>query len=123
MIKKRILIVEDEPDYMMALSIRLSVAGYDVLQATDGLSGYSMAKKEKPDLILLDVMLPKMDGFKVCRLLKFDQNFSHIPILILTARDMEEDIKVGTDVGADGYLTKLIEPPELISTIRSLLPE
>ena len=119
--KKRILVVEDEPDYMMALTIRLSVAGYEVIQATDGLQGYALAKRERPDLILLDIMLPKMDGFKVCRLLKFDANYSSIPILMLTARGMEEDLKLGSEVGADGYLTKLIDPKTLIENIEALL--
>ncbi|MDK9699827.1 MAG: response regulator [bacterium] len=119
--KKRILVVEDEPDYMMALTIRLSVAGYEVIQATDGLQGYALAKRERPDLILLDIMLPKMDGFKVCRLLKFDSNYSSIPILMLTARGMEEDLNLGSEVGADGYLTKLIDPKTLIENIETLL--
>ena len=79
------------------------------------------AKKEKPDLIILDLMLPKMDGYKVCGLLKADARYNKIPIIMFTARAQESDAKMGADVGADGYITKPFEPQALMAKIEELL--
>ncbi len=119
--KKRILLVEDESDFRLAVGMRLRAAGYEVLEADNGADGLSMARSEMPDLIVLDLMLPKMDGYKVCRFLKFDEKYRHIPIIMLTARVQLADSEMGSAVGADAYFTKPYQPQELIDTIARLL--
>lgn len=119
--KKRILLVEDEKDMVYAVTLQLEANGYEVLTAYDGREGIGKAKKEKPDLIILDLMLPKMDGYKVCGLLKADTRYTKIPIVMFTARAQESDIKLGEELGADAYITKPFEPQVLLSKIRELL--
>jgi len=119
--KKRILLVEDEKDMVYAVTLQLEANGYEVLSAYDGREGLGKAKKEKPDLIILDLMLPKMDGYKVCGLLKADTRYTKIPIVMFTARAQESDIKLGEELGADAYITKPFEPQVLLSKIRELL--
>src|SRR5262245_49259629 len=106
-----VLIVEDDPAILRGLTISLRLARYDVLAATDGETGYLMARDKKPDLLILDVMLPKMGGFEICRKLR-SENFS-APILILTARSEETDRVLGLDLGADDYVTKPFSVKEL----------
>ena len=118
---KHILIIDDEQDMLDLLRPRLEAAGYEVSTAPDGQSGLDKAREEKPDLILLDVMMPKIDGYQVCRFLKFDEDYKHIPIILLTARGQEQDRETGKKVGADGYLTKPFEKEELLNTIDRLL--
>ena len=118
---KRILIVDDEPHIVMLLETRLKAEGYEVLSAQDGQKGFELAKKEKPDLIVLDLMLPKMDGYKVCGLLKKDSRYAEIPILMFTARAQEEDRRMGEEVGANDYLTKPFQPAVLLGKIKELL--
>ncbi|MFA6358161.1 MAG: response regulator [Candidatus Omnitrophota bacterium] len=118
---KKILIVDDEPHIVTMLENRIKHAGYEVITAIDGQEGLSKAQKEKPDLIILDLMLPKLDGYKVCRMLKFDGKYKHIPIIMLSARAQEEDKKIGEQVGADGYITKPFEPQVLLGKIKELL--
>ena len=120
--KKTILLVDDEPDLLDSLSVRLRASGYNVLLATDGLEALKKARSENPDLILLDLMLPKMDGYKVARLLKFDGRYSHIPILILSARCQDMDKELGKSAGADDYMVKPFDSADLISRIKRLLP-
>lgn len=120
--KKRLLIVEDESHTLETLTDRLEFAGYEIITAEDGEAGLSKAREEKPDLIILDVMLPKMDGFKVCRLLKFDQKLQHIPIIMLTARSQETDVNLGTKTGSDAYMTKPFDFDVLLEMIKRLLP-
>lgn len=119
--KKRILVVEDEPEFRLALRMRLQANGYEVMEAEDGMAGLAMARQQKPDLIMLDVMMPKMDGYKVTRLLKFDENYSKIPIIMLTARSQVSDKETGAAAGVDAYLTKPFKTPELLETIRKFL--
>lgn len=118
--KKKILVVEDEPHARESLVDRLEFEGYEVVTAEDGAIGLSKAKEEKPDLIILDVMLPKMDGFKICRLLKFDKKFRDIPIIMLTARTADADISVGKETRADFYMTKPYDVDELVTKITEL---
>ena len=120
---KKILLVDDEPHIVIMLSNRIKHAGYDVISASDGQEGLDKARKENPDLIILDVMLPKLDGYKVCRMLKFDEKYKHIPIIIFTARAQEIDKKTSGDVGANGYITKPFEPQILLDKIKELLPD
>lgn len=121
--KKRILIVDDEKDLVETVAFRLQANGYEVISAYDGQEGLDKAKKEKPDLIILDLMLPKIDGYKVCRMLKFDEKYKKIPIILFTACVQEEDKKLGQDVGADSYMTKPFEPQALLTQIKELLKE
>jgi DNA-binding response OmpR family regulator len=103
---KKILIIEDYVNIVDILKMRLNTMGYHVVCAYDGQKGLAMARKEEPDLIILDVMLPKMDGYKVCRLLKFDARFKHIPIMMLTSREDAHHEQVGMDTGANAYVYK-----------------
>lgn len=119
--KKKILLVEDEKDLVETVSLRLEAAGYEIIPAYDGREGLEKAKREKPDLIILDLMLPKMDGYKVCGLLKADTRYNKIPIVMFTARAQESDKKMGQEVGADAYITKPFEPEALLEKINELL--
>ena len=123
MAKKRILVVDDEAILVDMVRMRLEANDFEVISAGDGQAGLEKAKKEKPDLIILDLMMPKMDGYKVCALLKKDARYSKIPILIFTAKAQEEDRKMGEEVGADAYITKPFDPETLLSKIKGLLKE
>ena len=120
---KRILIVDDEVQLVEMVKMRLEAAGYEVISAYDGQEGFDKAKRDKPDLIILDLMLPKMDGYKVCGLLKNDARYSKIPIIMFTARVQEEDVRLGKDLGAEEYVTKPFDPKVLLSKIKELLGE
>jgi len=119
--KKKILVVDDEPDIVEMLKMRLEASGYEVLVATDGNTAYDKARSDAPDLIILDLMLPGMDGYQVCRLLKFDQRYKLIPIIMLTAKGQKEDKEWGDKVGADLYMTKPFEAKELLDKIKELI--
>ena len=121
--KKKILLVEDEKVLIETVTLRLEANGYEVITAYDGFEGLGKAKKEKPDIIILDLMLPKMDGYKVCGLLKADTRYNKIPVIMFTARAQESDKKMGQEVGADAYITKPFEPEALLGKIRQLLKE
>ena len=118
---KKILFVDDEPDVLKTLEAFFTSEGFRVITATDGAQGLSKARTEKPDLIVLDIMLPKIDGYKVCRMLKFDEELKKIPVIILSARVQEEDKKLGKEVGADCYLTKPIDLEVLVAKMNELL--
>lgn len=120
MARKRILVVEDVPESLMVLRIRLEANGYEVIGATDGEEGLKKARELRPDLILLDVMLPKMDGFTVSRLLKFDEEYEDIPVIMLTARGEEKDKAIGKNVGADMYFIKPYDHVKLLAAIEKL---
>ena len=115
----RILIIEDEQPLRRALSDNFTFEGYDVIAAEDGPSGYSKATREKPDLVILDLMLPRMSGYDVCRRLRADGVIT--PILMLTARGEEADRIAGLDLGADDYVTKPFSIGELGARVRALL--
>jgi DNA-binding response OmpR family regulator len=121
--KKKILVVDDEPDILSGIRDRLSFEGYDVITASDGQEALKTAREKDPDLIILDIMLPKIDGYKVCRLLKFDKKKKHIPIIMLTAKTQESDKKTGKDMKADDYICKPFNPDELIKSIKKHLKE
>ncbi|MDD5492126.1 MAG: response regulator [bacterium] len=120
---KKILVVEDDALIRELDRVNLESAGFTVVLATDGFQGLEMARTENPDLIVLDIMLPKMDGFKVCRILKFDDKYKHIPIIMLTARIQEVDKETGFKTGADGYMTKPYDPEELIKKVNQILAD
>jgi DNA-binding response OmpR family regulator len=119
--KHRILIVDDESDLVAVLRMGLEVAGFEVLDARDGEEGLKRARQDRPDLIVLDLMLPKMDGYKVCRALKFDDRYRAVPIFILSARSGEADRKLATDMGADLFISKPYEMTVLVEKIRAKL--
>lgn len=116
--ESKILVVEDDNTLLEMLEYNLSRQGYQVVTAKDGRSGLTFARQEKPDLIVLDVMLPGIDGFEVCRILRKEFSF---PILMLTARTEEVDKIVGLEMGADDYLTKPFSMRELLARVKALL--
>lgn len=120
MANKKILVVDDEAQLIDMVKMRLEANGYDVITAYNGQEGLDKARRESPDLIILDLMLPKIDGYKVCRMLKFDEKYKNIPIILFTARAQQEDEKLGKEVGADAYITKPFEPQVLLEKIKQL---
>ena len=121
MAKEKILIIEDEKDIVKMLDYNLKKEGFKALSANNGEDGLDIARKENPDLILLDLMLPEMDGLEVCKAVKNDTKTAHIPIIILTAKAQEADKIVGLELGADDYMTKPFSPRELIARIKAVL--
>jgi len=121
MSKKKILVVDDEQDMLFAVRLQLEAHSYEVITASDGQEGLTKAREEFPDLIILDLMLPKLDGYRVCRMLKFDEKYKKIPIIMFTACNQEEDQKLGFEVGADDYQMKPFEPKILLEKISNLL--
>ena len=119
--KKRVLIVDDEQDMVFGLQMMLEAGGFEVISAFDGQEALLKAREKNPDLIVLDLMLPKLDGYKVCRMLKFDEKYRKIPIIMLTARTSEDEEKMGFEVGANAYLTKPFEQDALLAKIKELL--
>ncbi len=118
---KKILIVDDDKDFLKALKIVLEDKGYSIVTATDGAQALELARTESPNLILLDIMLPGMNGFKVCRFLKFDENYKDIPIIIISAKSDQEDKRLGKQMGAELYITKPFENGELLQAIKQLI--
>lgn len=116
-----VLIIEDEPDMQRAIKLRLESVGFKVETASDGLEGLQKIKKLEPDLVLLDIMLPKMDGFKVCNMIKFDKKFKNIPIIMLSAKSAQKDFYTAKTVGADAYLTKPFTTAALLKKIKEML--
>ena len=119
--RKRILLVDDEADIRLLVSARLNAMGYDTATAGDGQEGLNLARKESFDLILLDLMLPKLDGYKVCRMLKFDKTHEHTPVIIFSSKGSDADKKLAEEVGADGYITKPFEQSVFSSTLQKFL--
>ena len=119
--KKTILVVDDEKNIMDLLVFHLQKEGYNTLEAYDGITAVDMALKERPDLILLDVMIPKLDGISVCKKIRYALNISNIPILMISARDTESDKIVGLEMGADDYITKPFQIREVMARIKANL--
>lgn len=116
---KRILIVDDEPKLVRGLKPYFRQAGFEVLTAYDGVEALSLARRDRPDLIVLDLMLPGMDGLDVCRTLRQEGDF--VPIVMLTARVEEADKLIGLELGADDYVAKPFSPRELVARVRAVL--
>ncbi|MBI3996962.1 MAG: response regulator [Candidatus Omnitrophica bacterium] len=119
--RTRILVVEDNPDFLELLCGRLENWGYEVLKAPNGEASLRIAQAHRPDLILLDVLMPTMKGWDVCAQLKADPNTERIPIIFLTALGLPEHIKAGKSLGADDYLVKPFKPEELQERINTCL--
>jgi CheY-like chemotaxis protein len=119
--KNRILVVEDEESLLKLESILLSSKGYIVTGVMDGRSALEEVKANKPDLVILDIMLPGIDGFEVCSQIKGDPSISHIPVLILTAKKNSQDIARGQQVGCDAYITKPFKSAKVLDMVQELL--
>ena len=119
--KPKILVVDDEPDALELIEVNLKGAGFDVMSASDGRQALDKARSAVPALVLLDVMLPEVDGLEVCKSLRRDPKTASIPIIMLTARAAEIDRVLGLELGADDYITKPFSPRELILRVRNLL--
>lgn len=118
---RKILIIEDEADILLLIKQRLEKAGYEVITASSGSEGLDQARRTMPDLIILDLMLPGINGYQICAILKHDRRYMKIPILILTARADPKDYELGMKVGADAYLTKPIDHETLLAKLEELL--
>ena len=119
--KTTLLVIEDDPDIVELLRYNLEREGFRVLVATDGERGLADATRHQPDLVLLDLMLPGLDGLEVCRRLRAQAETRGIPVLVLTAKGEETDVVIGLEMGADDYLTKPFSPRELVARVRALL--
>ncbi len=119
--KRRILLVDDEPNILKIISRRLTAEGFEVSLAMDGEVALEKAKAEMPNLIILDVMLPKLSGYEVCRQLKQDERYRKIPILMLTALAQQSDEEFGFEVGTDAYMRKPFKTRQLLDSIRQLI--
>ena len=119
--KKKILIVDDEKDLVSLVSLHMRISGYEVLVACDGEKALAIAREEKPDLIILDLMLPKMDGWEVCKRLRKESRIGDIPVIMLTARSETGDKLKGFECGADDYVTKPFSPRELVARVKRVL--
>ncbi len=117
----RILIADDNPMNVDILQTRLAVHGYEILTATDGEKALAVAREQQPDLILLDLMMPKMDGLEVCRHLKSDSSLPFMPVIMVTAKADSKDIVAGLDAGGDEYLTKPVDQAALVARVKSML--
>ena len=118
---KKVLVIEDDPSVLRFLEYTLRQEGYQVLTATNGLMGIRAARNEGPDLIVLDIMLPGMDGFEICHRLRAEPETAQLPILILSAKAHEVDKATGLKVGADDYITKPANPSEIANRVEMLL--
>ena len=119
--KQKIIVVEDEPDLVDVVTYNLKREGYLVLAAQRGDEGLNLIRSERPDLVLLDLMLPGMDGLSICRQMKSDSSLSEIPIIIASAKGEESDVVIGLEMGADDYLAKPFSPRELLARIKAVL--
>ena len=117
----KIVVVEDEPDILENLRFNLEREGFEVACASDGVEGLEVVRREIPDLVLLDLLLPRMNGLEVCRTLKSEPATKKIPIIMVTAKGEETDIVLGLSLGADDYATKPFSPSELIARVRAVL--
>jgi len=119
--REKLLVVDDERDFVDVIFERLGAKGFDVLKAFNGREGMEKAFLTRPDLIILDVSMPEMNGYDVCRKLRLDENFRDTPIIMLTARFQPNDIRFGMGMGASAYLTKPLELELLLNTVEMLL--
>jgi two-component system alkaline phosphatase synthesis response regulator PhoP len=121
MLKKKIVVVEDEPDILEVLSYNLKREGFEVTTALDGARGLELVEKNSPDLVVLDLMLPGIDGLEICQRIKNNKKLSHIPVIMVTAKGEESDVVLGLGIGADDYIAKPFSPRELIARVKAVL--
>jgi DNA-binding response OmpR family regulator len=122
-VSKRILAVDDEPHILKLVSFSLRAKGLEVIEATDGLSAIEVAEREQPDLILMDVMMPALDGYEACRRIKANPKTAHIPVVMLTAKTQVAEQKSGLDAGALDYICKPFTPKDLVAQVNGFLGE
>ena len=116
-----VLLVDDDPVILKLLQVNFEMEGFNVSTANDGVEGLEKARAERPDIVLLDIMMPRMDGLQVTKALKGDPETKDIPIILLSAKAQASDIQAGKDIGADDYLTKPFDPLELLERVNELL--
>jgi DNA-binding response OmpR family regulator len=116
-----ILVADDEEDLRELVSYRLSRSGYEVVEAVDGQEAFELATERAPDLMVLDVMMPRLDGYELTRRVREQDSLRSVPVILLTARSQESDVSRGFDVGADDYLKKPFNPDELVARVRAVL--
>lgn len=119
--KKRIILIEDEEDIAALIKLQAELSGYKLHVEVDGINGYRAIEREKPDLVILDIMLPGQNGFDVCRKMKSHNELKNIPVIILTAKAEELDVILGLELGADDYIAKPFSPKVLFSKIKAIL--
>ena len=117
----KIVIAEDEPDIRELIAFTLRFAGYEVVAGANGLEGYELAKREKPDLVMLDVRMPKMTGYEACQRIKSEPDIAHIPVVFLSAKGQDNEIQQGLQAGAEEYMLKPFAPDQLTERIRAIL--
>ena len=120
-VRDKILIIEGNASHRTMLQHRLEASGFGVVTARDGLEGLNAVRRENPDLVILDVLLPGLDGHKICRMIKFDKNMRHIPVVVLTSRDLDEVAELAKRVKADAFAVKTTKVPVLVEIIRKLI--
>lgn len=121
MVKPKIVLIEDEADIADLLKLQAEIEGYKMISESDGLNGYQTIEKEKPDLVVLDLMLPGMSGLDVCRKMKGHPDLKNIPVIMISAKSEEVDVVVGLELGADDYVTKPFSPKILFSRVKAVL--
>ncbi|MDD5136706.1 MAG: response regulator [Candidatus Omnitrophica bacterium] len=119
--KVKVLMIDDERDFLTVLSERLGAKGFDIVKAFNGREGLEKVYSEKPDIIVLDLMMPEMNGYDVCRKLKIDKTYKDIPVIMLTGKFHPDDIEFGKEMGADAYLTKPLDLELLLHKIKAFL--
>ena len=117
----RVAVIDDDPDMVKVIRVILRVAGIEVLEAFSGIRGFALVKRELPDAVLLDIMMPDIDGFEVLRKLKLDPETNHIPVIFVSARTGREHIDKGLSLGAQGYITKPFKPDHLVGQVKEVL--
>jgi len=123
MARGRVLVVDDEVYILHILDFSLGMEGYEVISATDGEMALEKVRSERPDCVVLDIMMPKMDGYQVCRAIKSNEATKKIPVILLSAKGRSVDQKIGFENGADDYITKPFSPRKLIERVNALLAE
>jgi DNA-binding response OmpR family regulator len=122
-VSPKVLVVDDDPVIVRLLEVNFEMEGFEVVSGVDGMDGIEQARKHQPDVVVSDVMMPKLNGLELCIALKTDDATKHIPVVLLSAKAQVSDIRAGLDAGADDYVTKPFEPLDLIDRVNKLLPQ
>ena len=117
----KVLVVDDDPVIVRLLEVNFEMEGFEVISAVDGMDGVEKARAQQPDIVVSDVMMPKLNGLELAAALKADDSTKHIPIVLLSAKAQVDDVRAGLDAGADDYVTKPFEPLDLIDRVNKLL--
>ena len=117
----RVLVVDDDPVILKLLEVNFTMEGFDVVSAIDGVDGLERARIDRPDVVVTDIMMPKMNGIELLEAMRADPDIADIPVILLSAKAMTDDVRAGLDAGADDYITKPFEPLELVDRVNKLL--